>query len=1298
MKTGRYTRIIVTLLLLLLTYGHDKVWADTSFSKDGITVIIDGGIANGTIIVKGGTESPSIVTNTDESHTVTLTVTPNVGYYITSKYIYVEKMKDFSTTRAPGVADYLPVTALANDLIVSVSVSSSGDYTFTIPKGMTGAYVTAEFKEATDLKFVDQNTQASEITASDGTYVLTADVNASIFANLYSNDFTGILNGEFEGVLHTIDMTGNSHALFNKINGGTVKNVFLKNVSISSGTNIGAIANEVTGTTEKRAYIYNCGVMDGSVSGSGYVGGLVGLLGNPANNNAAKAQCYARVINCYSFANVSGGSWAGGIVGYNSYASKSSDIRSMVMNCMFYGDITAGTKSAPIYGGTKINNTANNGLNNYNYYAYEKLKNRISEKTITNYNNAMAAEEDYLVRFEFYRLLLNSNRKLAAAYVGDNASNMAKWVLDKSIASYPILKVQGTYPSVVNYDKDYTYDAEGNKVRRNNISERSHGKELGTPLSVTVNLGSDYPSGASIIKSSLSLKRTDKDTLNYNFNYDKVQLPYYNEVGIGNYTHNKVVTGWKITNISGGESGTFKEGDEWGGYNFADRKCTNKDKFSGGGRVFSQGAYFDVPYGVTSITIEPYWGNAAYVSDATYDVLGIGMTAGVNGDQYTNDTEYSINGNNQKVYTSIANALSDPHLTGSKVYDNAIVLVGNLHQSGSPSSGTKPFTIMSVDLDKDNEPDCSLIYNHSGRAPVSPIRFDFINVPGTAMVLSTNRTMTIFNPRGWFEVTNTCLVHFIQFEYDNGNKDQTPAPVIFQGGLIDQFVSTKSSNPVNHTDYILLGGNAKFETFSNGTHSDGNYFTPHIPISVTGGDYNKFYLSGIYKPTANFSNDNAECYISGGRFDELAGSGMQKIDGNVQWQIYDSDIKNFYGGGINAKKNISGNITVDIFNSHVDAYCGGPKFGDMESGKEVRTTAEGCTFGNYYGAGYGGASLNRLTIYNTSKNIDWSTWVSNTYAKYRGKYLNTIEANYGNNGYTEHGAEADGIATDIDYEYFLGSDGNRYGRLYIDFASFSLAKTHNVYSSLTDCIISGNFYGGGKFGQVNGKATSNLSNCKVYGNVFGGGYSGEVQPIAIRDVEGFSKIPDYNTDASVFIKGELGGTTPYKWVHVDQSEWSVITTTNHNIGNAGATDTNEGNLIKTPVDFTTLGQVENTELIIDGATYVRGIINGTIPDLENDNGFMGIDGETLYGVATGGETIGGVFGGGDASMVKENATVIIKNTRAEGIYNVYGGGNTAEVGGDASVTLKGNTVVLGNVFGGGNQGIVQGSTTVNIEN
>ena len=1167
--------------------------------------------------------------------------------------------------------------------------------------------------------------------------------------------FKGTIEGYIDETTGEIKPISLSKPLFDYVEDATIKNIVVKQGSIS-GTdngsgNVGAIAGNASGRTR----IYNCGVLGSitstknattgevtytygsEISGTTNVGSIVGLLNGTS-----------RVINCFSFAKIMSGSNKGGIVGNNNYsASKSGDIQTMVMNCMFYGDIVEGDNISPVYGGYNINNVSSTGLNTYNYYRYESYYSKKKKITTGKYNCALAAKEKYLTRFEIYRQLLNSNRKLAAWYaigdankgLGEN-NEMAKWVLDKSIAPYPILKKQGYYPSVVNYDPDNTFNKAGTKVSRSSISIRSQGgyikkNGLVQELEVKISLGSGAPTGASIKsdKKTIKLKRIDKDTLNYNFNYDKVQLPYFNEVGVGNYgldseNKSRVVTGWKITSLSGGTEGTYKEGSDIGTdditpYNFADRNCTNKDLYdegdAGSDRVFSQGAYFDVPYGVTSINIEPYWGYAAYISDPYYDVVYNTSYTGA-----TNVVDMGTQGNSLlasglTIHTTVSSALSTlSGVSNAKVYDYALVLVGNLHLNSVPSTGATPFTIMSADFDKDNEPDYSLIYSHPGRdnGAVSEIRFDFVNIPGTAMAQKPNGApkfynISIFKPKGWFEVTNTCQLTIVQFEYDNGGK--SAAPLIFLGGEYEQIVSTKTGSPTV-TQYIHVGSNAYFKEFNNGTHSDGYGSTKHIPISATGGDYDKFYLSGAYRPDAAVATDNAEGYISGGRFGEVAGAGQQQIDGNVYWQIYDADIREFYGGGINSDKPITGNIVTDIYNSHVKTYCGGPKFGDMQKkttetqktiityatnqagtttatrevtidkDRTVTSTATGCVFDNYYGAGYGGiAYVRKRTQDDTTSNF--ATWQSD-YTNNKGKYFDGATTSIGTANKRE--VAGPGVAVDFDYEFFVWSTGETGGRFYNKYASLSFATTNNVESTLTNCIIKENFYGGGNLGKVDGTIKSTLYGCEVAGNVFGAGFSAQKPKVPYRD-GGFTAtgVPSVDTEAGVFSDGVKSST-------IINLELTSGTLTNNTLAITPTTAPTKIYTAFTDAELKNLGTVSGkVTLNIGGKTVVEGKTFMT-----DDDGKVIVD---ESGNRTVKEQVGGVFGGGDSSAALNDTEVNIQATSLKDGYdyninNVYGGGNNAAVSGNSTVTLAGNTDVKGDVFGGGNNGEVSGTATVKI--
>lgn len=1089
--------------------------------------------------------------------------------------------------------------------------------------------------------------------------------------------------------------------------GATIKNVILDNVSISSGNengNAGAICCEATGDTR----IYNCGVLSGSVGGSEKVGGIVGLLDGTA-----------RVINCYSYADITGGTTVGGIVGYNNVATTATNLKTMVMNCMFYGNITGGDTKSPVYGGKNINNNQG-GLNTFNYYSYEKLTGGVTDNQ---YNCALAVEDKYLNRFEFYRLLLNSNKKLAAYYATGSAENgdkMAKWVLetaDRTIDNpkpYPVLKAQGYYPSIVNPDIEHAPDSAS--VGRN------HGGKLGDKtLSVTINLGSGAPTDASITTGSLTLTRTDKDFDRFNFNYDKVQLPYYNDVGTGNYTDYKVVTGWKITAITAVEGDPYTSANypttgitDFPNHNYADRKSSNKDLYSVSKRVFSQGAYFDVPYGVTSITIEPYWGTAVYVADQYYDVVYKNDYTGKQGvsqvgtQAVDNTTEF----NGQKVRTSITGLGS-----GTTVYDNAVVLVGNFHLDGVPSGGTVPFTMMSVDMDNDHEPDYSLIYHHKNRTAICPIRFDFLNIPGTAQAQKPNGAslicnFTIFKTKGWFEVTNTSSFYTSQLEYENlADVTKTDAPLILLGGVIDQFVSTQSSKVDGHTIYIHVGGNVWINSFGLGTHSDGSQSTPHVPVSVTGGEYEGLYLTGTYNAGAAVRTDNAECYISGGHIVEAAGASLEQINGSVHWQIYNADIDEFFGGGTNDAKPIKGDITTDIYNSNVGLFCGGPKFGNMQDGKKVTTNAEGCIFGKYFGAGYGGTSLSRKKYYDTTT-TDWPGWAGK-YVDDRGKYFDGSTTNAP--GDSKYGKKGPGVATDMDYEFFVWSPGNTGGRFFVKYATFSLAQCNDVSSTLKKCTVETNFYGGGNLGKVVGTATSVLEDCTVNGSVYGAGYSASLPTVEVRD-GGFVTNPNYNPKSGMFEPAKLSGTTTFTWQNAAAAGKTLTD------GQSGSDL--ENHILYTNTELTGLGEVAKSVLTINGTTTVAESVYG---GGEESN----VSGDTRVNIS-GGTIAQNVYGGGkgvadefactkamigiegegannpDPEATKDKGTIVnISDGTVNG--NVYGGGEVGRVEWNTQVTIgeengTGEPVVEGYVFGAGKglkthgyAALVRGNPTVIIQ-
>ena len=309
-------------------------------------------------------------------------------------------------------------------------------------------------------------TSLSQITNGSGHYVISQNISGGTPGVA---TFSGTLEAAIDPATHMpYRITNLSAPLFTTLT-GTVKNLVIESVAISGhADNTGAIACTANGA----ARIYNVGVLSGSVGGTGNTGGLVGYLDGTA-----------RVVNSYSYANITGGTNVGGIVGYNnvSTSSANNNQKTMVFACMFYGDITGGTTISPIYGGTTISNAGNNGVSNFNYF---RLEAPYVQPTGVTYNCALGAEDRFLKRFEFYRHILNGQRQLAGWWATGSYSkdDMLKWVLlPDSLGThhpYPILMQQGKYPSVVNIDAEHAVTGK----------PRNQGGKLGT-LTVKIRMG-----------------------------------------------------------------------------------------------------------------------------------------------------------------------------------------------------------------------------------------------------------------------------------------------------------------------------------------------------------------------------------------------------------------------------------------------------------------------------------------------------------------------------------------------------------------------------------------------------------------------------------------------------------------------------------------------------------------------------------------------------------------------------------------------------------------------------------------
>ena len=162
---------------------------------------------------------------------------------------------------------------------------------------------------------------------NNGAYaVLTADIDMSSqsWVGISENDsYTGV----FDGMGYTIsDLTGTEGLFVN--NAGTVKNVWLKNVTLTkNGGNLGAVVGMNTGT------VFNC-VSSGSLTGTGgqaySIGGLVGH-NNGGTLSGSASSCTVSGIT------------AGGLTGSN--WNKSSSGHGKIIACIY-----TGTASYPVEG------------------------------------------------------------------------------------------------------------------------------------------------------------------------------------------------------------------------------------------------------------------------------------------------------------------------------------------------------------------------------------------------------------------------------------------------------------------------------------------------------------------------------------------------------------------------------------------------------------------------------------------------------------------------------------------------------------------------------------------------------------------------------------------------------------------------------------------------------------------------------------------------------------------------------------------------------------------------------------
>ena len=1182
-------------------------------------------------------------------------------YYTTGGASPTSSSTNISSGTEVNITGSMPLTIKA--IAMADGFDNSDETTLVIRNdGLSGSGTAADpYQIATSSDFSQFITKAGTEDGASASYMLTADISIGETSSI-SKTFTGTFDGDF----HIIAGYGNP--LFNSIDGGTVKNVILDPNATVSGN--GAICNEADGSTK----IYNCGVLSGTVSGSGNVGGLVGHINSGSS---------VRVVNCYNFATVSGGSTMAGIVGNNEGIV--GNVR--IAMCMMYGNMSGGT--SPVYAGNHISN-----VQNYTEYNYWRSK---ANLTYTTYNDQLAIDKDEsLTRFPFYRHILNTHRELAAFFLfgesgetvnnitSDEIAEIGHWVLKKDVAPYPIVEewktnTKRTTEDIKNNLPNTTEKGAGKLL--NNIGDDGYYTSDGTKitamgssgyLTVNVTIGSkNY---------SVDLPITDMNEDNYDYTWGKVVLPFANEFSGWTRDYDYVCTGWEITSVGSASSASVSD------YNFADRDNKNKDIYHATNNpyIFAQGGNYIVPYGVSSISINAHFAKAFYLSDPTYEVGYKTDYTGATplGGYVYNSTQPYYHG--KKVYTSLSDLVTDPnYTTATNPHEQAIVLVGNYHFNinlvGASDAGDgayttplnlgKAVTIMSTDEDNNQEPDYGwYTCNTKGRINVPPIRFDFL--PNIEMGMSSRvgsgayPGIGIWHTRGWFEQTETCVSNMSQCEINSckfsaSNDGKGNNRWIANSGCFVQIVRARKNSCVN-LSYIQIGGNAYVKELYPGCHSDDALTNTSVPIVVTGGQVDECYMTG-YNAGGKLNGD-IRFWCAGGKIKKFLGAYLEDptittgTTAGVTAKVDHALVGRFFGGGTSVSARIKGNINITINNSQVDFYCGGPEFGDIGVANSqgvitnygtVTTHAIGTTFGEYYGAGFGGTSI----TYNKETDIKQYTFPND---------INPFPLDFSSN-YKRLAEKVNyGIGTCYKFEYIFHSNGSQgVARFHTGYAQFSLATTGAVTNVLTNCIIkklpgtnslvtketSGEFYGAGCQGKVSGTVTSTLTNCTIERNAFGGGYKAESNEVDVYLVGETNKptYSEYTQQTGIFSDfGEFPTPESFTW-------------------KPGTSDPND----TAKELYTGMSQVEMDEL-----GNVTGNITFTI-----NGGYVG-------GTAQG-------------ATPEEAATATTDAIPAGG--NVYGGGNESKSLNNTTVTLKGSAHIYGNVFGGGNKAEVQGTATVRIE-
>jgi len=319
-----------------------------------------------------------VVTTNDPDTTIRYT-TDGSDPTRTNGYVYTGPVNVTSanTNFTPGIV-VLKVVSYDPNRISNIEFT-----TFELGDGST----TVPYKIATPLHLYNVSAKVNDGTYSGKSFLQIADIDLTPYSaapgwvpiGTSSNPFTGTYNGGIYKITNLkINRTQDYLGFFGNVAGaGTLLNITIENVNITGYQYIGALAGNVDSITS--GYIDHCvvGLPADTITGTNYVGGLVGYNGFSSKG--------AKITYCSSSINVSGWAGVGGLVGINSSALSYIFTR-YIENCN-----SSGTVSGNSYIGGLVGYNTSSGKINLSY-ASGDVNGNISSSS---YTGGLVGSNDY---------------------------------------------------------------------------------------------------------------------------------------------------------------------------------------------------------------------------------------------------------------------------------------------------------------------------------------------------------------------------------------------------------------------------------------------------------------------------------------------------------------------------------------------------------------------------------------------------------------------------------------------------------------------------------------------------------------------------------------------------------------------------------------------------------------------------------------------------------------------------------------------------------------------------------------